>query len=78
MGIFNLFKKKCNHDFNFHGWSYIKCKECGLVKEDEAMNAELQKQYWERARASVPDHPMFTKQAINNELMKRSRLSHLI
>lgn len=68
----------CKHDFNFHGWSYVKCKNCGLVREDEKMNIELQNSYWERARASAPDHPMFTKEAINNELMKRGRASHIV
>lgn len=69
----SLFAKSCNHDFTFHGWSYVKCKLCGLTKTDEALNAKLQEQRWERIREEVPDHPMFTKEAINNEIRKRGR-----
>lgn len=68
-------KKKCNHDWNFHGWSYVKCKICEKVEMNERLNADLQAKFWKQAIES--GHPMFTKELINSEIQSRGRgLTH--
>lgn len=38
----SIFKKLfCDHDFDAHGWSYIKCKKCNRVKYNPKRNGEL-------------------------------------
>jgi len=32
---------RCKHDWNAHGWSYIKCKQCDRTKYNPAKNAEI-------------------------------------
>jgi len=64
----------CSHNFIFHGWSYVRCKKCGIVKENVSMNAKLQNEYWEKIRG---ENPVFSKENINIELLKRGRNSHI-
>lgn len=53
----------CDHEWQFHGWSYIKCKKCEQVKIDEAKNAELQQKFWEDR--IIEGDPIFGRDAIN-------------
>lgn len=66
---------KCNHEFTFHGWTYVECRKCKLVREDEKLNIKLYREHWEKILAGNPN---FTKEDINSATMSRGRTTHLI
>lgn len=68
----SFFKKLiCKHEWTWHGWSYIKCNKCEKVEVNEAMNAKLQSEFWEKI--IIPDDPIFGRDAINKLLRVRGR-----
>lgn len=67
-----IFKRLfCNHEWTFHGWSYVKCIKCGKVKDDEELNEKLQKDFLEKR--IIKDCAVFGRDAINKQLAKRGR-----
>lgn len=49
----------CKHDWDFRGWSFVRCKKCDKSEYNPDLNWELQKHIWERYN----DIPELKKQA---------------
>jgi hypothetical protein len=54
----------------------VKCIDCQIIEENELLNSELQKKFWEKR--IVDGHLIFGKDAINAHIYRRGRTKHLI
>lgn len=61
----------CKHDWNWHGWSYVKCRKCGYTKINEELNAKLQREFWNKR--VIDGDPVFGREAINELMKERGR-----
>lgn len=65
-----IFKKLfCKHDYNWHGWSYCKCKKCDNTIYNPDLNRKIQTEWW-KSRVIEGD-PVWGREAINKLLMWR-------
>lgn len=77
MNLKKMFKTIfCRHEWEFHGWGYVKCSKCAKVEDNPALNAELQRAFWEKR--VIEGHPIFGREAINRAIISKGRSTHLI